>query len=130
MFKWINTFNVPHFYVQVFFDAMYVISFAEILGLLQSSEINERGRTNKKMYGYKNGSLAFVIEKNPKNQYKETIHLFLSNGHVLTEKMTEPSLAASRKELAGGRLLHYISFGGGTATLDTKLLRQLVEKPC
>jgi hypothetical protein len=126
--KWINSFNVPHFYVQVFFDAIYVISFAEILNLLQSAEIKERGIKNKKLFGFKDGKLSFVIEKNPKNQYKETIHLFLSNGHLLTEEMKEPKLIAKRKELAGGRLLHYISFDGGETKLDTKILKQLIEK--
>lgn len=126
--KWVNTFNVPHFYVQVFFDAIYIISFAEILNLLRTAEIKERGIKNKKIFGYKDEKLAFMVEKNPKNQYKETIHLFLSNGHILTEEMGEPKLVGNRKELSGGRLLHYVSFAGGKAKLDVKILKKLIEK--
>lgn len=124
--KWINVFNVPHFYVQVFFDAIYIISFAEILTLLQSVKIAEKGLKNKKIVGLKNGDLAFVIEKNPKNQYKETIHIFLSNGHLLSEKLNEPKLIGNRKELSGGRLLHYVSFEGGETRLNVAVLKKLL----
>lgn len=126
--KWINTFSVSHFYVQVFFDAIYIISFAEILNLLQSAKIVEKGLKNKKIIGLRNGDLAFVVEKNPKNQYKETIHIFLSNGHLLSERLNEPKLIGNRKELSGGRLLHYVSFEGGETRLNTAVLKQLLEQ--
>lgn len=125
--KWINIFNVPHFYVQVFFDAIYIISFEEILNLLQSAKIAEKGVKNKKITGFKKGKLAFVVEKNPKNQYKETIHIFLSNGHLLGKRLSEPRLIGNRKELSGGRLLHYVSFEGGETKLDTAILKKLLE---
>ena len=126
--KWINSFNVPHFYVQVFFDAIYIISFTEILILLQSVKITEKGIKNKKIVGLKDGNLAFVIEKNPKNQYKETIHIFLSNGHLLSERLNKPKLIGNRKELSGGRLLHYVSFEGGETRLDVSILKKLLEQ--
>jgi len=126
--KWINTFNVPHFYVQVFFDAIYIISFAEILTLLQSVKIAEKGIKNKKIVGLKNGDLVFVVEKNPKNQYKETIHIFLSNGHLLSERLNEPKLIGNRKELSGGRLLHYVSFEGGETRFNVAVLKKLLEQ--
>lgn len=34
VYRWIQKYNVPHFYVQVFFDRIYGISFEEILDLL------------------------------------------------------------------------------------------------
>ncbi|PIS35653.1 MAG: hypothetical protein COT36_01240 [Parcubacteria group bacterium CG08_land_8_20_14_0_20_38_56] len=124
--KWINIFNVSHFYVQVFFDAIYIISFEEILNLLRTAKIEEKGVKNKKITGFKKGKLAFVVEKNPKNQYKETIHIFLSNGHLLSKRLSEPKLIGSRKELSGGRLLHYVSFEGGEAKLNTAILKKLL----
>lgn len=126
--KWINTFNAPHFYIQVFFDGIYIISFSEILSLLRDAKITEKGIKNKKIVGFKNSKLAFVVEKNPKNQYKETIHIFLNNGHLLSEDMSEPTLAGTRKELAGGRLLHHVSFKGGNAKLNIPLLKKLIEQ--
>lgn len=127
--KWVDTFNVPHYYVQVFFDAIYIISFREILLLLKNASIQERGKKNKKIIGTIGETLAFIIEKNPKNQYKETIHIFLNNGHLLYQGMIKPTLIGSRKELAGGRLLHYVSFNGGEVTLDRAVLLRLIQKP-
>jgi len=127
--KWIDTFGVPHFYVQVFFDVIYIISFREILLLLQNARIEERGIKNKKLVGKLKDGLAFVIEKNPKNQFKETIHIFVNKGHVLGQVLEMPKPIGQRKELAEGRLLHYVSFVGGKAVLDEKLLVDLVQKP-
>ncbi|MDD2446012.1 MAG: AccI family restriction endonuclease [Clostridia bacterium] len=125
--KWIETFGVPHFYVQVFFDSIYIISFKDILLLLKDAQIDERGIKNKKFLGKINNSPAFVIEKNPKNQYKETIHIYLDRGHILSNKMDFPKLVGTRKELAGGRLLHYVTFDGGNTDLNKDDLIKLIE---
>ena len=125
--KWIETFGVPHFYVQVFFDSIYIISFKDILLLLKEAQTDERGIKNKKILGRINNSPAYVIEKNPKNQYKETIHIYLDRGHVLSNKMDFPKLVGTRKELAGGRLLHYVSFDGGDTEINKDDLIKLIE---
>lgn len=125
--KWIETYGVPHFYVQVFFDRIYIISFEEILNLLIDAEIKEIGGKNKKLLGSINSQKAFVIEKNPKNQFKETIHIYLDRGHILADNVNEPLLSGNRKELEGGRLMHYVSFNGGDTTIDKKLLLQLIR---
>ncbi|MBM3206405.1 MAG: AccI family restriction endonuclease [Candidatus Staskawiczbacteria bacterium] len=125
--KWVTTFGVPHFYVQVFFDAIYIISFEEILLLLKNGEIKEKGVKNKKIIGQIDANSAFVIEKNPKNQYKETIHIYLDRGHVLSDEVEVPNLVGSRKELAGGRLLHYVVFEGGSAKIDKDELFKLID---
>ncbi len=125
--KWIETFGVPHFYVQIFFDSIYIISFKDILLLLKEAQIDERGIKNKKILGKIGNSPAFVIEKNPKNQYKETIHIYLDRGHILSDKIEFPKLVGSRKELAGGRLLHYVGFDGGTTEINKDVLIKLIE---
>jgi len=127
--KWINTFDVPHYYVQVFFDAIYIIPLSEILSILKDAQIKERGKKNRKIFGYIEGELAFQIEKNPKNQYKETIHLFINRGHLLSDSISQPHLIGSRKELSGGRLLHYISFEGGKSKIKEEVLLRLIENP-
>lgn len=126
--KWIDNFNVPHFYVQVFFDAIYAISFREILLLLRDSSILEKGIKNKKIVGSINQEVAYVIEKNPKNQYKETIHIFLNKGHYLSKDFFEPKLLGQRKELASGRLLHHVSFEGGKANLDKDVFINIIKQ--
>jgi hypothetical protein len=125
--KWIETFGVPHFYVQIFFDSIYIISFKDIILLLKEAQIAERGIKNKKILGKLDNKPAFVIEKNPKNQFKETIHIYLDRGHILSNKIEFPQLVGSRKELAGGRLLHYVSFVGGTAEMNKDNLIKLIE---
>lgn len=127
--KWINLFNVPHFYVQVFFDTIYILPFAKILQLLATSTITQKGIKNKKYYGSFDGNPAFAIEKNPKNQFKETIHIYLNQGIKISKYLTSPEPIGTRKELMNGRLLHYIKFSGGEVILDTDLFRGLKEKP-
>lgn len=127
--KWINTFDIPHYYVQVFFDTIYIIPFSEILSLLKDAQIKERGKKNRKILGYIEEEFAFQIEKNPKNQYKETIHLFLNQGHLLSDSISKPCLIGNRKELSGGRLLHYVSFDGGKSKIKEEVLLRLIENP-
>lgn len=124
--KWINTFDVPHYYVQVFFDAICIIPFVEILLLLKNADFEEGG---SKIKGRIDNELAFVIEKNPKNQFKETIHIFVNQGYRLGDILEEPELVGKRKELSSGRLLHYVTFIGGKAKIDGSILLPLIEKP-
>jgi hypothetical protein len=125
--KWIDIFGVPHFYVQIFFDSIYIISFKDILCLLKNAQIDERGKKNKKIIGKIDGNPAFVIEKNPKNQYKETIHIYLDRGYLLSTEIEYPSLIGNKKELAGGRLLHYVSFEGGKTKVNKERLIDLIK---
>ena len=125
--KWVETYGVPHFYVQVFFDSIYIISFKDILLLLKDAQIDERGIKNKKFLGKIGGSPAFVIEKNPKNQYKETIHIYLDRGYILSNKIKFPNLIGICKELSGGRLLHYVTFEGGHTEINKDNLIKLIE---
>lgn len=124
--KWINTFNVPHFYVQVFFDSIYIIPFERILSLLKNAEFEKKG--SKIVLGRINNELAYKIEKNPKNQFKETIHIFLNQGTFLGKIIERPELVGKSKELADGRLLHYVTFTGGKAIIDETVLLSLIEK--
>lgn len=117
--KWIETYGVPHYYVQVFFDAIYLIPFTKILEILGASSITVRGIKNKKIYGTFNNLPAFAIEKNPKNQYKETIHIYLNQGILISDEIILPGLEGKAKELEGGRLLHYVRFNGGQAKIKT-----------
>lgn len=124
--KWISAYGVPHFYVQVFFDGVYAIPFKDILLMLKDAHYEVK---TSKIRGVINGQPAFVIEKNPKNQFKETIHIFLNNGAFLGDLKTPPQPVGARKELANGRLLHYVTFPATGATLDLGLLESLVAKP-
>jgi type II restriction enzyme len=103
VYKWIETFNVKHYYFQVFFDKVYGISFQDILQII-SDPVNE--------------DTKFWIETDTKNQNKTTIKIISKSGVQLAAKVDEPAHQSVRKELSKGRLLFYVTFNGGNAYLD------------
>lgn len=112
VYKWIETFNVPHYYFQVFFDKVYGISFEKILKIISDSN-NE-------------GSI-FSVEQDTKNQNKTTIKIRSNAGYEIAYKVDEPEHNSVRKEMNRGRLLFYVSFKGGTAYLNLTQLKQLLN---
>lgn len=101
--KWINTYDVPHFYVQVFFDRVYGVSFKHILELISNPDLEDD---------------KYFIEQDAKNQNKTTIKIPSQDGTCLAQTVTEPNHHSVRKELNKGRLLFYVKFDGGEAFLD------------
>lgn len=111
VYKWTETFNVPHFYFQVFFDKSFGISFKNILTLITDSE--------------KEGE-HYEISKDIKNQNKTTIKINTRNTSQVAYKILEPEHNSVRREMGRGRLLFYVTFKGGTACLDIDSLRNLL----
>lgn len=103
VYKWIETFNVPHFYFQVFFDKVYGVSFEQILTFISDPD---------------NEGTVFSVEKDNKNQNKTTIKINSKRGTLIANKVEEPEHKSVRKEMARGRLLFYVTFEGGKAVLD------------
>ena len=112
VYKWIETFNVPHYYFQVFFDKAYGISFKQILQLLTQPE--------------KEGEF-YTIEQDEKNQNKTTIKINTRKTTLIASKIDEPEHESKRRELARGRLLFYVTFKGGAAYLDIDNLKSLLH---
>lgn len=108
--KWIMTYNVPHFYVQVFFDKVYGVSFQHILELISNPNLEDD---------------KYFIEQDTKNQNKTTIKIPSQDGICLAETVTEPNHHSVRKELNKGRLLFYVRFDGGEACLDANNFESL-----
>ena len=112
VYKWIEQFNVPHFYFQVFFDKAYGIAFKEILSLIIDSE--------------KEGE-HYEISKDIKNQNKTTIKINTRKTHQVAYKVDEPEHKSVRKEMGRGRLLFYVSFDKGIAYLDVESIKHLLN---
>lgn len=112
VYKWTETFNVPHYYFQVFFDKSYGISFKNILSLLTEPE--------------KEGE-HYEISKDIKNQNKTTIKINTRNTNQVAYKILEPEHKSVRREMGRGRLLFYVSFEKGTAYLDIDSLKSLLN---
>jgi len=104
--RWIQKFNVKHFYLQVFFDKAYVISFQEILELVSNDE---------------NEGNNFSIERDVKNQGKTTIKINVKIGKEVIGRIDMPEHKSAMKELDRGRLLFYVTFKGGKGYLDNNI---------
>ena len=111
--RWIQKYNVRHFYLQVFFDKAYVISFKDILELV-SNEDNEGN--------------SFSIERDVKNQRKTTIKVNVQVGKEIIGKIDMPEHQSAMKELDRGRLLFYVTFKGGKGYLDQEIfMREIIN---
>ncbi|MBN1804226.1 MAG: AccI family restriction endonuclease [Sedimentisphaerales bacterium] len=111
--RWIQNFDVKHYYLQVFFDKAYVISFQDILELV-CNEDNE-GR-------------SFSIERDVKNQAKTTIKVNVQIGKEILGKIDMPEHKSAMKELDRGRLLFYVTFDGGKGYLDKEIfMRDIIN---
>lgn len=105
--RWIDTFGVPHFYLQVFFDSVYVIPFEEIL----------------RVAGQEPGS--FDVEENRNNQEKPTIHIPVTKGLQLARFTVEPEFRAEKRVTRLFRLDAYVVPTGGEAPMDPALVRRV-----
>jgi hypothetical protein len=112
VYKWTETFNVPHYYFQVFFDKSYGISFENILTLITEAE--------------KEGEF-YEISKDIKNQNKTTIKINTRKTEQVAYKIEEPEHNSVRREMGRGRLLFYVTFDKGTAFLDIDKLKSLLN---
>lgn len=110
VYKWIMTYNVPHFYVQVFFDKVYGVSFKHILELISNPDLEDD---------------KYFIEQDTKNQNKTTIKIPSKDGVCLAQAVKEPNHHSVRKELNKGRLLFYVTFDGGDAFIDKQNFESL-----
>ncbi len=111
VYKWIETFNVPHFYFRVFFDKIYGISFEQILQIISEPD---------------NDGVVFSIETDTKNQNKTTIKINSKSGILIASKVDEPFHESVRKQMDRGRLLFYVTFKGGTAYLDIENFKNVL----
>lgn len=112
--RWIQKYNVKHFYLQVFFDKAYVISFQDILELVSNDE---------------NEGNNFSIERDVKNQRKTTIKINIKVAREILGKIDMPKHKSAMKELERGRLLFYVTFEGGKGYLDRDVfLRDTIDE--
>lgn len=109
--RWIQKFQIPHFYLQVFFDKAYVLSFQKILEI--SSDPEKENKT-------------FFVEEDIKNQGKTTIKINISEAQEIIGKISIPDHYSSMKELERGRLLFYVKFKDGIGYLDVEKFKSEV----
>ncbi len=69
----------------------------------------------------------FFVERDAKNQNKTTIKVPPQNGYCLAQTVIEPNHHSIRKELSKERLLFYVEFDGGEASLDKENFEKLFD---
>ena len=117
--KWIDTYDVPHFYLQVFFDSAHIIAFQKILEILSTT----------KPYTQKlNPTGVFSVKNYPKNQFKSTFYIHLDQANKLADVTEMPDVTGQRLELERGRLLHYIKLEGGKLIPDQNAFNDVVDE--
>lgn len=101
--RWIQNFDVRHYYMQVFFDKAYIIPFRNILEITTNPD---------------NEGPIFSVERDTRNQGKTTIKVDIKVGKEILGRIDMPKHHSAMKELERGRLLFYVTFQGGKGYLD------------
>lgn len=114
IYRWIEAHGVPHYFVQIFFDSAWLLSFETLLRII--SEPGNRGS-------------RFTIEKNQRNQFKTTIHIPIKEGIQISARLEEPAHASARRQLSSGRLLFYVKFAGGQLVLNRERFLAALSGP-
>lgn len=110
VYAWVKKYRVPHFYVQVFFDKAYGISFEKILSLISSPELE---------------GIEYFVESDIKNQNKTTIKIHTSKANNVLEKINIPEHFSEAKKLGRGRLLFYVKFKDSISSLNKESFENL-----
>ena len=112
VYNWIKRYNVPHFYVQVFFDKAYGISFEKILTFLTEPDLEGK---------------KYFIESDVKNQNKTTIKIHANEEANILNKVYLPEHYSVMKELGRGRLLFYVKFKNSMAVINDTEFKKLFD---
>lgn len=112
VYNWIKKYNVPHYYVQVFFDKAYGISYEKILTLISQPDLE---------------GVDYFLESDVKNQNKTTIKIHANTEENILEKIVLPEHFSQMKELGRGRLLFYVKFKNSMSYLNTESFKRLFE---
>ncbi|MBE6687306.1 MAG: AccI family restriction endonuclease [Ruminococcaceae bacterium] len=111
VYNWVKKYNVPHFYIQVFFDKAYGISFEKILNLISDPQLE---------------GVDYFVESDVKNQNKTTIKIHANTEENVLEKVSLPEHYSQMKELGRGRLLFFVKFKDSMSSLNVQAFKSLL----
>lgn len=110
VYNWIKRYHVPHYYVQVFFDKAYGISYEKILTLLANESLEKK---------------EYFIESDVKNQNKTTVKIRANDGENILTQIDLPEHESQTKELGRGRLLFYVKFKKSKSVMNKEAFKNL-----
>lgn len=103
VYRWIERFDVPHYYCQVFFDRAVLLSFEDILTVLATPERE---------------GIDYFIEADEKNQRKVVFKINVALGREVMSAVKIPEHQSAMKQLPKGRLLFYVRFSPSAAEMN------------
>ncbi len=110
VYNWVQRYNIPHFYVQVFFDKAFGISFDKILSLIGNSNLEGQ---------------EYFIEGDIKNQNKLTVKINAAKEVNILEKIVLPEHYSEMKQLERGRLLFFVRFKHSDSIINKEGFKKL-----
>ncbi len=110
VYNWVKRYNVPHYYVQVFFDKAYGLSYEDILTFISDESLEDK---------------IYFIESDVKNQNKTTIKIKSEIGSNILTKVALPNHESKMKELGRGRLLFYVTFKNSEVVINKEEFKNL-----
>ena len=107
VYRWIERYEVPQTYCQVFFDVVYAINFLDIFKIIASDE-------------------GFAIERPAKSQEKSTIMIPITHGMCIGKFSELPTFEARQRVTRLGRHDAFVVPVGGSLQIDVSSLRSVL----
>jgi len=108
VYRWLERYDVPQTYAQVFFDSVFAINFVEIFEIIASG-------------------IGYSIETPAKSQEKATIMIPITRGLQIGSATGAPTFVAEHRVTELGRHDAYVVPKGGGFILETGKTRQVLE---
>lgn len=107
VYRWMERFQVPECYTQVFFDSIFGINFLGIFEIIGSGS-------------------GFKIETPKQSQEKATIMIPITSGHRIALGLEPPDFRTVMRETRLGRVDAFVAPVGGKFVLDPKALNSVL----
>jgi hypothetical protein len=107
VYRWMERFQVPECYTQVFFDSIFGINFLQIFEVIGSGK-------------------GFKIETPRQSQLKATIMIPITSGHQIAVSSEPPEFRTEIRETRLGRVDAFVAPVGGKFTLDPVALNAVL----
>lgn len=112
--KWIQTFGVEHYYLQVFFNAIYLISFENILDIIIN--IDNYDKKNKRNEDKK----TYELSREVNNQFKSTYYIDVRFAELIGN-LEIPKLKSDFIERKDGSITLFTNFKAKKARIKQKI---------
>jgi len=108
VYRWLEKYNVPQIYTQVFFDSIFSINFLSIFQIIASGE-------------------GYSIENPAKSQEKSTIMIPITCGAQIAVFEKQPDFEVRHKITRLGRHDAYVQPVGGKVKIDYQAFRNVIN---